>query len=755
MAEAEIGALRVTLAMDAGEFRRGSKQIQSELSGLGGRIADIGAKIDRASIFVNTGILAAQRFANVSRAILSASSDFEKGMTNVGTLIDSAAESLAQMSDEVIGVGRRTPVALSELTGALYDIRSAGIGAGEAMGVLENSAKLAVAGLGTTKEAADLVTSSINAFGLKGEAAGAVYDAIFKTVKAGKTTISQLAQGFGAVAGTVATAGIALDDYLASIAALTTTGLPAAQAHTQIRAAIAGLTRETREAKALLDALGAGSFKQLVEQSGGLVTAFERIVNATGGNDAQLIKLLGSVEAYNAVVGLAGKQNGVYLATLKDMRQGADALGAAFEKQNATVAAATQRLQNNVGALGIALGTALAPAIRELADLTEAITGAFKSLSPQMQETVAKLAAFAAVLAPAAVAAGFFANALASLVPVFAAVGAAAAGLIAAGGPIAAFVVSASAAVTAWNIFKEDIIGIWDTVGDLIASKIADIVARLTRFADAVQVAFGQLASFEFSAAFKTLDDAVTRTRAWETAIERLGGTATRVAGEIMPAAASAFRDGYVAPMSEGIDALTRLIEERHNEALRSAARIIEDIQSPMDALIEKQWRIKEAFDAGGLSAAQQALAMQNAALVASNAYASMAGSIAQDLGKVFENNKAVAIAQALINTFQAITNAWANVPWPVNIAAAAAAAAAGFAQVANIRRTTKNGGGGGSGAAGGGSAGASSAAQSQAPQKLIVQGISPGALFTGDAVKTLANQLLQYQRDGGEVVLQ
>jgi len=62
---------------------------------------------------------------------------------------------------------------------------------------------------------------------------------VFRTVKAGKTTISELAQGFGAVVPVVAQSKIKLDEYLASVAALTTSGLPASQAQTQIRAAIA------------------------------------------------------------------------------------------------------------------------------------------------------------------------------------------------------------------------------------------------------------------------------------------------------------------------------------------------------------------------------------------------------------------------------------------------------------------------------------------------------------------------------------
>jgi hypothetical protein len=40
-------------------------------------------------------------------------------------------------------------------------------------------------------------------------------------------------------------------------------------------------------------------------------------------------------------------------------------------------------------------------------------------------------------------------------------------------------------------------------------------------------------------------------------------------------------------------------------------------------------------------------------------------------------------------------------------------------------------------------------------PQQLMVQGINPKDMYSGDMVRDLAGKLLQYQKDGGQVVLQ
>ena len=312
--------------------------------------------------------------------------DFQSSMTNVSTLIDANTESLDEMGKSVLNISKRTPVAISDLTNALYNIRSAGIDAENQFKVLEKSAQLGIAGLGSTDEAVDLVTSSINAWQLSGAKAEKTYDLIFRTVKTGKTTISGIAQGFGAVAGTVAAAGIELDDYLASVAALTTTGQPAAQAHTQIKAAISGMTRESKESRKVLTQLGAKNFKDLIQKSGGMVGAFKRITNAVKGNDAMILQLFGSTEAYNAVVGLCTKQNKAYTDTLKGMQDGTNAVDEAFMKQAGTMNNAIQTLKNTSSKIGIEFGNGLLPVItgitkglKNLSDIIDNVPQGLKS----------------------------------------------------------------------------------------------------------------------------------------------------------------------------------------------------------------------------------------------------------------------------------------------------------------------------------------------------------------------------------------
>jgi hypothetical protein len=139
---------------------------------------------------------------------------------------------------------------------------------------------------------------------------------------------------------------------------------------------------------------------------------------------------------------------------------------------------------------------------------------------------------------------------------------------------------------------------------------------------------------------------------------------------------------------------------------------------------------------------------MAQASAISAKNMDSLASTISSNLSAIFGESKAVAIATALINTYQGITRAIAQYPPPISTAMAAIQAAAGFAQVANIRRQTKSGGGGGGGDGGGGGASAAAAVQ---PQQLVTVNLQ-GQSFGRDQVIGLIDQINAAVRDGAQL---
>ena len=328
----------------------------------------------------NLGIAGAAAVAGIGIASVKMAADFEKSMANVSTLVDTSKESMKDMSDEVLEIAKRVPVEISDLTTALYDVRSAGISAEDAMMVLEKSAMLAKAGLGTTQEAVNLATSAINSFGLEGEEAAKVFDTIQLTVKAGKTNIAELAQSFGMVSGVASTAGVSVNELMAATAALTTSGLKASVAQTQLRSAILSIQAPTKDMNELISGLGYESGATMIEQLG-LVESMRQISKEAGGNVEILKKAYGSVEALGSSLALTGAQGDAFVDTLAAMENGSGTLDKEFAKVKETFDASWKLLKNNFNVEMIKLGEEILPRIIErLPDIIKVMEATFNGL---------------------------------------------------------------------------------------------------------------------------------------------------------------------------------------------------------------------------------------------------------------------------------------------------------------------------------------------------------------------------------------
>lgn len=368
------------------------------------KLGDTAFNVAGKSALIGTALVAPMALAVKSTA------DFEAQMSNVGTLIDTNVESLDKMGQQILDIAKRIPVPVEELTTSLYDIRSAGIPAERAMSTLEDSAKLARAGLGTTSEATNIMTSALNAFASEGLTSAQTADILFKTVKAGKTTISALAQSFGATAPVIQSAGVGLADFQAATAALTTAGTPATQAQTQLRASIVALQKPTKEMESIFQRLGVSSEKDLIKKFGGLGGAFKAVNDAGTEMGLNLSKAWSSVEAASAVTSITGATNEAYVNTLNDMTKGANAVETAFDKQSKTMASQAQLARNNMQALTVTLGTSLIPIINGLLGVVTPIIDKFSNWAREnrpLLDIIVKVTAGLAALA-FAISAGAF-----------------------------------------------------------------------------------------------------------------------------------------------------------------------------------------------------------------------------------------------------------------------------------------------------------------------------------------------------------
>jgi hypothetical protein len=185
------------------------------------------------------------------------------------------------------------------------------------------------------------------------------------------------------------------------------------------------------------------------------------------------------------------------------------------------------------------------------------------------------------------------------------------------------------------------------------------------------------------------------------------------------------------------------------NEQQTLYKSLLEGSRTPQEQYRAALADITKAHADGELGARLQTMATANLA----SSYLDLAGQAVGALGTLFKDSKAVAVAQAVINTAQAITATLAQygaTPW--GIAAAAVAAASGAAQIATIMsaqpgsgKKPKVGGGGGGKktkeSSSGGEAGGS-----QRSMTVVLQGQGG---FTRDQVRGLVDQINGLAGDG------
>lgn len=242
--------------------------------------------------------------------------------------------------------------------------------------------------------------------------------------------------------------------------------------------------------------------------------------------------------------------------------------------------------------------------------------------------------------------------------------------------------------------------------------------------------------------------------------------------------------DAWLELLRERMEARQEILDEFREIDTERASEMYADRIDRLKEALENELITTEEFYQGAqeaerdhwnkiTSTRQQAL--RNLANMTAHSYGEQAGqavgALAQIVNatatyseKAFKIQKAAAIASAIVSTYQGVAKTLATYPWPIAGVLAAAHLATGMAQVQSIRSQSFNGGvssggGGGSVSTGGGSAASAEPSQPQGGQgpqggTLTVQGLDRSALFTGDAVAELAEELLQYQRRGGEVVL-
>lgn len=291
----------------------------------------------------------------------------EQQFMRVQTLTQTSKAEVKGLEQQVRSLSTSTGLTQEDLAKSLYYISSSGFKGNDAFTILNATVKASAAGLGDVSSVADIVTSMMNAYGIKASGAFTVTDKLITAIREGKAEPEQFARSLGQVLPIAREAGIGLDEVLSSVSAITLQGFSAPQAITSIRQAISNLISPSKEAAKELDLFyGEGKGVITVQaklQTEGFQATLQDLYQKTGGNLQSLDAIFGNIRGLSGVLALANGEFTKMNDITKEIANSSGVTKGAFEDATKTTQSEIKKMEAAWEDLKIQLGKGIAPII--------------------------------------------------------------------------------------------------------------------------------------------------------------------------------------------------------------------------------------------------------------------------------------------------------------------------------------------------------------------------------------------------------
>jgi TP901 family phage tail tape measure protein len=309
----------------------------------------------------------------IDRVIRDAT-ELDRNLRRLGTVggdVKALDKELGTLSKNLGGVANK-----AELAAASYQALSAGFTeTADNIKIVEAATKAAVGGLADTTQVTEVLTKTLNAYGLSGEYATNVTDSISKAIEYGQVTWSDYTSQLGRVASTAALAGLSIDEVNAFVAAATKNGATAEVAFTGLSAALATILKPTKESTDAAAALGI-QWNIAGLQTKGFGGLLNELSKKQDTNKEAAAALIGSQEALRGVFAANSKQGADYRMILEGLGNAAGKTDSDFETMRGSLENTLKALDTSFANLSEALAKAFGPTVvLTINDLTKSING--------------------------------------------------------------------------------------------------------------------------------------------------------------------------------------------------------------------------------------------------------------------------------------------------------------------------------------------------------------------------------------------
>jgi TP901 family phage tail tape measure protein len=387
------------------------------VTGLAGSFQNLATVLDKSGRNVYYFGTAMTKFvtlpiAAAGAAIFKTSKDFEYSMQKIVGLVGVSQQQVDSWSKDLLQLGPQLGKGPQDLAEALYFVTSSGIKGAEALDVVSTSAKASAAGLGETKQVADLLTSAMNAYASSGLTATKTADILTAAVREGKGEAGDYAKQLGDVIPIASRMGVSFDQVAGAISAVTLTGNSVSEAVTGLRQALFEIQKPAVGSRKALQQMGV-SFEDLQAslRTKGLLPTLKTLDDLTKKyGDTVMTKAFPNIRAYNNVLSLLGDrfQENIKLQdrvtnSLGDSQKSYDAIGQTIEQQyNKAIAQA----QSSLIQFGMALKGPMVEILNNFTQMIKNVTDWFMNLSDSGKRLVVTVGLILAAIGPLAIGIG-------------------------------------------------------------------------------------------------------------------------------------------------------------------------------------------------------------------------------------------------------------------------------------------------------------------------------------------------------------
>ena len=303
-------------------------------------------------------------------AAINVSTKFDAAFAKTQTIMDATQVSVGDMRKDILDLSATSGMAATDVSEAVYQAISGSVATADAANFVGEANQLAVAGFTSLTNATDVLTTTLNAYGLEADAVGGISNVLIQTQNLGKTSVDELSASMGKAISTGSAYGVGLANLSTAYVELTKGGIATAEATTYISGMLNELGKSSSKVGKIIQEKTGKSFGQLMQDGWSLADVLDVLMQSVDGNSEALMQLWSSQEAGKAANALAVQGfddfNHVLAKMEREMSGATSTTKDAYSVMTDTSEFVDTRFKNALTNLGVAAGDQLRPALDDV-----------------------------------------------------------------------------------------------------------------------------------------------------------------------------------------------------------------------------------------------------------------------------------------------------------------------------------------------------------------------------------------------------